>query len=118
MIRKWLVRVAGIIALAIIGFLCCYGWDSRTNHGFTFGYYGQFNTVSNTLARLPGIQITSVDYNPDITLEEIFIEVDRGGRHLKILISQQDPLRRLSGPNLEKALSELIEKESTAQAAN
>jgi hypothetical protein len=118
MFRKWLVRVVATIALTIVGFLVWYGWDSRKNHGFAFGYYGQFNTVSNAVAQLPGVRITYAGYNGDITLEEIFFEVDRDGRHLKIFISEQDPLRRMSGVNLEKALSELIEKESAAQAAN
>ena len=112
------MRVVGTIALVIIGFLCWHVWDSGKNRGFSFGYYGEFNTLSNALARLPGVHITYAGYHDDITLEGIFFEVDRDGRHLKIVISEQDPIRRLSGANLEKGLSELIEKESTVQAAN
>jgi hypothetical protein len=118
MFRQWLVRVVAAITLAILGFLVWYAWDSRKNHGFTFGYYGQFNTMSNALASLPGVRITSATYNGDITLEGIFFEIDRGGRHLNIVIAEQDPVRRLSGAKLEKALSELVEKESAAQAVN
>jgi len=68
------------------------------------------------LTRLPGIRVTYAGFNGDITLEEMFFEIDHGGRQLKIFVSEKEPLRFMAGANLEKALSELIEKESVAQS--
>src|SRR5688572_6052170 len=68
------IIVATLLAVAMmLPFL--YHWDSNTNRGFTFGYYGQFNTVSNALARFKGVTIFRSWHNCDVTLEEFGFDV-------------------------------------------
>ena len=60
--------------VALVIFVSCilwYGWDSGTNHGYWFGYYGEFNRVSNSLASIPGITITQAWANCDVRLRSL-----------------------------------------------
>jgi hypothetical protein len=106
---KRLVEITGVSILLIAALLYWYAWGSRQNRGLSFGYYGEFNTVSNALARLPGVSIVDSGYNADMTLEEIHFEINRDGRRLEIELGGRDPIRKMSGAALEKALSNLIE---------
>lgn len=49
---KTLVVVLLLVGLPA-GFIGWYSWDSGRNRGFEFGYYGEYNSVSNALASLP-----------------------------------------------------------------
>jgi hypothetical protein len=115
--KRW-VEVAWAFILIIVAIFCWYGWDSGKNRGLRFGYYGEFNTVSNALARVPDVHILKSWYNDDITLEEFGFKIDQKGRPLDIFFGESDPIRRMSGSDLEKALSELVEKESASQTTN
>ena len=115
--KQW-VKVARAFILIIVAFFCWYGWDSGKNHGLRFGYYGEFNNVSNALARLPGVHIVNSGYNADISLEGFSFEIERSGRRLEIFFAKDNPIRKMSGADLEKALPEFVEKESTAQSTN
>ncbi|MEI7729030.1 MAG: hypothetical protein WCO56_05645 [Verrucomicrobiota bacterium] len=67
--KRAIAALGLIVALFIVTILWC-RWDSETNHGFSWGYWGQFNTVSNSLARLPGVTIVKFGCNTDVTMEE------------------------------------------------
>jgi hypothetical protein len=115
--KLW-VKIAWALILPVLALFCWYGWDSRTNRGLKFGYYGEFNTVSNALARLPNVRILKSGYNEDVSLEEFNFEIERDGRALEIFFSERNPIRRMSGTNLEKALSEMITEETAAHPPN
>jgi hypothetical protein len=71
--------------------------------------------VSNALARQPGIVITSGYYNTDIALEEFSFDVFVNGRYLSLMFSETDPIRRMSGADLNKALTKLVKEKSISQ---
>lgn len=94
------------------GVFLLYKWDSKENRGFSFGYYGEFNTISNALKALPDVNITGSCYNDDVTLEEMLFTLRIGGeREIRIRIGETDSLRAMSGESLSSALRERIEKE-------
>ena len=105
----------GITALAalIAAFVLGYRWDEATNRGHTWGYWREFNTVSNSLAKLSGVTITAPWYNADVTLEEFGFDVVVQGHQVKLAFGEQDPIRRLSGERLRKALLEQIGNQSS-----
>jgi hypothetical protein len=106
----------GLLAAVLVAFVLWYRWDSGQNHGWSFGYYGEFNTVSNALASSPGVQIVSSGYNADITLEEFVFTVRTSERkEVKVWFNEGDPVRRMTGPELTAALRAKIERESSNQ---
>ena len=103
--------ILGAIVVFFIAAMLWYRWDAGTNHGYRRGYWGQFNTVSNALASLPGITIVNSSGNADVTMEEFGFEVVTSeGRQLHVWFSEADPIRRLSGEALTKALLEKLKK--------
>src|SRR6266576_1285013 len=72
---KAAVLVLAAVTTLLMASIVWYRWDSGTNHGYTFGYWGQFNTVSNSLSKLSGITILKASCNADVTLEEFGFEV-------------------------------------------
>src|SRR6266851_722523 len=93
-----LMKAARLVLAAVIALLMAsivwYRWDSGTNHGYTCGYWGQFNTVSNSLSKLPGITILKAGCNADVTLEEFGFEVlTPEGQQRHVWFSETDPLR-------------------------
>jgi len=107
-----------LLIVAVVGFVVWYRWDSGENHGFRFGYFGQFNTVSNTLASLPGVKIMESGYNADVTLEEFgFTVLTDRGREMKISFGERDPVRRMTGSELTSALRRRIDKELSNRVA-
>jgi len=107
-------RAITVLSIVVVMFIACilwYRWDSETNHGYTWGYWGQFNTISNSLAKLPGVTIIKFGCNADVTMEEFgFDIVTADGRQLKVWFDEKDPIRKLSGDALSKALLEKINK--------
>jgi hypothetical protein len=101
--------LAALIAASVLG----YRWDSSINRGHTWGYWGEFNTISNSLAKLPGVKITAPWYNPDVTLEEFGFDVVVQGHQVKLAFGEKDPIRNLSGGRLQKALIEQLVKQSS-----
>jgi hypothetical protein len=99
------------IVLLFIGFVVWYRWDSKTNHGYKWGYWSQFNTVSNALANLSGVTILKAGANADVTMEEFGFEVlNSDGRQLHVWFSETDPVRKLSGKALTSALQDKLKK--------
>lgn len=110
---KMPIIILSAVAVLFVGFVLWYQWDSRTNHGFQFGYYGDFNRVSNALASIPGITITQAWHNCDVTLEEFgFTVTTSSGESARVTVGEQDRVRRLSGDSLIQALQTEIRKES------
>jgi hypothetical protein len=94
-------------AFLLLALILCYRWDSEKNHGYTFGYWAEFNCVSNSLAKLPGITIVNSGCNADVTLEEFGFDIRTSdGRTLKLWIGENEPIRKLRGEQLSKALIE------------
>lgn len=117
MMKKMLTGVL-ILLMTFIAFIAFYRWDSGLNRGYDFGYWGSFNSVSNAMARLPGITIVKSGRNADVTLEEFGFDITTTtGRPLPIWSAEGDPTRALSGDRLTKALMERIEKESSNRVA-
>jgi hypothetical protein len=114
---KWLLSIAMTVIGVIVLLLCYYHWDSRKNRGYEFGYYGEFNTVSNALARMNGVKILDSWYNADVSLEEFgFYFRTADGRTNRIAFGESAPMRKLSGPQLEQALDTAI-KQAAATGA-
>lgn len=115
--KRTIIILSTVVAVCIAGIML-YRWDSETNRGYRRGYWGQFNTVSNALARLPGVTIVKSGCNADVTLEEFgFDIVTADGRQVHVWFSEDDPIRKLSGDALSKALLEKLRNESTNQPA-
>lgn len=114
---KRIIVVLAALVIAFISFILWYRWDSEENHGFTFGYYGQLNTVSNTLAQFPGVNILKCGYNADVTLEEFGFDVRiAGNRDLHIWFAEDDPIRKMSGQQLSQTLQNRIREEVRSQS--
>lgn len=115
------VAVLPLLFLLISGLACIglYRWDASRNRGYTFGYYGNFNRVSNALAGIPGIGISNSWANCDISMEEFGFNVtNREGNPIKIMIGEDNPIRKLSGEPLLLALKKEIEKQSSSSETN
>ena len=92
-------------------------WDSEKNRGFTFGYWGEFNRVSNALASMPSVALISSGHNHDLTLEEFHFEIRNSeGRELDVWFGEDDPIRSMSGQKLSRALAEKIQKQASNQS--
>ena len=108
------ITFLSIVVVTFIVFILWYRWDSGTNHGYTWGYWGQFNTISNSLAKLPGVTIVKCGWNADVTMEEFeFDIVTANGRQIKVQFDGDAPIRKLSGNALSEALLETINEPST-----
>jgi hypothetical protein len=113
---KRTIAILGAIVVMIVTAIVVYRWDSEKNRGYTWGYWGEFNTVSNSLAQLPGVNITKVGCNADVTMEEFgFNILTSEGDPVNLYFGEQDPIRKLSGKALSKALLEKIKKESSSK---
>jgi len=108
---KAALLIISALAVLISALIFEYRWDSARNRGHTWGYWGEFNTVSNALAIVPGVAIVTPWYNADVTLEEFGFDILVQGRQVKLAFGEKDPIRRLSGRNLQNALSQMVEKQ-------
>ena len=98
---------------ALGAFFFWYRFDSAQNRGYRFGYYADYNRVSNALASIPGVTITNTWMNCDITLEEFgFDLVTTGARAFHLYIGEKDPIRQLSGNEITEALKKQIKAQS------
>jgi len=110
---KKLILILSAVVVLFVGFVLWYRWDSGTNHGFQFGYYGEFNRVSNGLASISGITITQWWHNCDVTLEEFgFTATVGSGDPIRIAVGERDRIRSLSGDALVQALKTEIQAQA------
>jgi hypothetical protein len=115
---KAAVAILGVVVVLFVAGILWYRWDSGTNRGYSWGYWGQFNTVSNGLAKIPGVTIVKFGCNADITMEEFGFDIlTADGRQAHVWFSETDPIRKLSGEALSKALIEKVRKESSNHPA-
>ncbi len=98
----------------LIGLIGSYQWDSAQNHGNTFGYYGEYNGVSNALASIPGVTVTGGWHNHDVTLEEFGFDIRVAGKPVRLLFSETDPIRRMKRDAAISALQLRIKPELDA----
>jgi hypothetical protein len=114
-VRAILLVLTAVCILAV-GFIGWYRWDTSRNRGHSWGYWGEFNTVSNTLAQLPGVTIVKAYCNQDVSLEEFGFEIRTSQKQeIKLFFSENDPTRSLSGNKLRAALVKQIQKESSGR---
>lgn len=110
---KKLVAILAAVVLSFVALVLGYRWDSSTNHGYRFGFYRDFNRVSNALASLSGITITQAWANCDITLEEFgFNATTAEGGLVRIMIGERDPIRSMSSDSLVQTLKTEIERQT------
>jgi hypothetical protein len=115
---KYLIALLAALVGAAVAGISYYTWDSARNRGYPFGYYGEFNTVSNALAQISGIEILGSWYNGDVTLEEFGFEIRTAdGRPIKLFVSETDPIRKMSGKELEDALVAANGEEPSGQTS-
>src|SRR5438552_13556103 len=110
---KMIVSIVLAVVAILAALLVWYRWDSVNNHGYQFGYYGEFNRVSNALASIPGITITQAWANCDVTLEEFGFTATMGsGEAVRIAVGERDRIRGLSGDSLVQALKTDIQTQA------
>ena len=110
---KKIIHILSAVLVVFVGFVLWYRWDSGTNHGYRFGYYGDFNRVSNALASIPGVTVTQSWANCDVTLEEFgFTATMVSGEPVRIAVGERDRIRSLSGDSLVQALKTEIETQA------
>jgi hypothetical protein len=115
---KRIITVLGTFVALFVVAVLWYRWDSGTNHGYCWGYWGQFNTVSNALAEIPGVKIVKSGCNADVTMEEFGFDITTAeGGQVHVWFSETDPIRKLSGDPLSRALLDKIKKESSNKPA-
>ena len=108
---KILLAIVGLGIALIVGFIVFYRWDSSRNRGHQWGYFGEFNSISNALASVPGVTITQAWHNLDVTLEEFGFDITITGRTARLYFGETDRLRELSGPAAVTALQTRIAQE-------
>ena len=103
----------GLAVGTLVAGVFWYRWDSSRNRGYSYGYYGQFNTISNALTKLPGVTILKSWHNADVTLEEFGFEILSRGQQVALAFGENDSIRKRVDRDLEKALLKLIEIHSS-----
>jgi hypothetical protein len=82
-----------------------------------YGYYGEFKRVSNALAHVKGVTILVSGYNADISLEEFAFDLRLAdGRTNHLYFSETNPIRKMSGQQLDRALEAEVQKLSSQKA--
>jgi hypothetical protein len=106
------LQVGAVVVVALAG--AAYMVDSSQNRGWTFGYYGEFNRVSNALTRIPAVRIWEAAPNLDLSLEEFSFELKTTNQAtIKLFFAQKDPVRKLKGAALQEALEKRVGAELT-----
>ena len=100
--------VLSLIAVAFISLVGWYRWDSAQNRGNEFGYYGDFNRVSNPLASISGVVITQAWHHEDITLEEFGFHLTTNGQSVSLHFGETDPVRNFKRAAAVAALQQRI----------
>jgi hypothetical protein len=108
--RLKLALLACLILIMVSG-PAIFFWESNQNRGFTWGYYGDFNAVSNTLTAMPGVTILSHYYLEDLTLELFKFDLRVSGAFIELRFPSSDPIRHLRDQRLTHALRKRIEEQ-------
>jgi hypothetical protein len=106
-----LLPIIAALSVCFFGYIGWYFWDSSRNRGSEFGYYGEFNRVSNTLASIPGVVVTQAWHNLDLTLEEFGFDLTITGRPVRLFFGETDPIRNMRRDAAVAALQNRIAAE-------
>lgn len=109
-VKILIIVVLGVLTFALM-FIAWDRWDSAQNRGNEFGYYGEYNRVSNALALIPGVAITQAWHNLDLTLEEFGFGITVTGRPVRLFFGETDHIRTMSRDAAITALKERIDTE-------
>jgi len=111
--RIWLERILLVAGFVTITPLLCapfYWWDSHVNHGWHWGYYGDFNSVKDAIESVPDLTIVNRWENDDLTLEEFAFFVRRpDGKQIQLGFSEDDEIRHLRGASLRDSILRRLE---------
>lgn len=107
-----------VLFLLIGGPIAWYRWDSAINRGSEYGYYGEFNRVSNALATIPTVTITQAWHNLDVSLEEFGFGVVVTGQPVRLFFSETDPIRTMKRDAATAALQKRIDMEILSSQVN
>ena len=105
------MKILLILLMIPIMFAVWYRSDSARNRGREFGYYGEFNRVSNALVRIPRVTVTQAWHNADVTLEEFGFGITITGRPVQLDFGETDPIREMSRDRAVVALKARIATE-------
>lgn len=108
---KILLAIVALGTALVVGTILFYQWESSRNRGYQWGYFGEFNSVSNSLASVPGVTITQAWHNLDVTMEEFGFGITITGRPVRLYFGETDPLRSMSGEIAVAALRTRITAE-------
>ena len=111
---KILLIVVLTVLMIPVMFIAWYRWDSARNRGSEFGYYGEFNRISNALASIPGVTVRKGWHNRDVTLEEFGFDFTVTGRPVSLAFGETDPIRDMSRTKAAVALQARIAAELSA----
>ncbi len=107
-ILKSLLVTVLAVALILMVVIVWYRWDSTRNRGIEFGYYGEFNRVSNALASIPNVKVTESWHNLDVTLEEFGFDINIAGHAMHLAFGETDSIRKMSHDEMVAALKTRI----------
>jgi hypothetical protein len=113
--RRLGIALLSALMLAIVMAPALYYWDSNKNRGFTWGYYGDFNVISNVLASMPHVYITNTYCHTDVSLELFSFDLLVHGKPMHLRFPQADPIRALRGIPMTNALATLLKTQSEAE---
>jgi hypothetical protein len=115
--RVLLITLA-LLIVSFFAFIGWYRWDSSRNRGNEFGYYGEFNRVSNALASVSGVVVTQSWHNLDVTLEEFGFGLTFTGQPVYLFFGETDPIRGMSRDAAVVALQSRIGAELASSQTN
>ena len=104
--KKPTVIIIGIAVIATLFVL-----SKVINYGQTTGYYGDYNSIIQSLEAMPDIEIIKADYNLDTTLEEIYLTLVKDQKTtFDFYIGQDEPFRKTRGSELSAELKRRIDQ--------
>jgi hypothetical protein len=106
---------SAVLILVLFGW---YRWDSSRNRSYEFGYYGEFNCVSNSLRSIPGVAVTRGWHNHDVSLEEFGFDVTVSNTPVRLGFEETDPIRKMKHDAAVTALKNLISAEIASSLTN
>ncbi len=115
---KAILLIIAALVVCFFGFIGRYRWDSSRNRGSEYGYYGEFNRVSNALAAVPGVTVTQSWHNLDVTLEEFGFGLTVTGQPVRLHFGETDPIRNMRRADAVAALQTQIAAELASSQTN
>ena len=112
--RRLRLSLLALLLLLVLSGPAFYLWEANRNRGFTWGYYGDFNTLSNALAGLPKVTISNSYHLEEIHgLELVTFDLIVAGQSTHLRFPQDDPIRELRATALTNALIQRIAEQKS-----